>query len=296
MVKLKGVAVIVFVLVIAAFTLSASASDTRVFDNAGLLTDSEVSQLEAYISELKTATGRDFVFLTDTELAYDSDYDAAEKAAVAHADDYYDYGGFGDASNNRSGIIYYLDMTNRIPVIVTTGDMIDYINDARLASLFDTAYGCLGNEDYYGSAYQVFAEVKQYIDAGIVDGQYQYDAGEDGIDLDGYYDDSGIIQPWYMRQLTLTDAAIAVGVGLLVALIFYFGVRAKYNLKGKVYRYDLGINSECELTASSDDFLRETVTRTPRATSSGSGGGRGSGTHTGSSGTSHGGGGGGHRF
>jgi uncharacterized protein len=285
MVKLKGITAIALALIIAVFTFSVSASDTRVFDNAGLLTGDEVSQLESYISELRGATGRDFVFLADTELAYDSDYDTAEATAVAHADDYYDYGGFGSDLNSRSGIIYYLDMTNRIPVIITTGDMIDIINDSRLSALFDTVYEYLGNEDYFNSAYQAFAQTKQYIDQGIVEGQYRYDSS------------TGEITSGYYRELTLTEAAIAVGAGLLVALIFYFGVKAKYSLKGRVYRYDLGINSECELTASSDDFLRETVTRTPRATSSGSGGGgRGSGTHTGSSGTSHGGGGGGHRF
>ena len=74
------------------------------------------------------------------ELEYRDNYEAAERAAIAHADDFYDHGGFGDASNDFSGMIFYLDMVNCILIITTTGEMIDIISDARLADLFDIVY------------------------------------------------------------------------------------------------------------------------------------------------------------
>lgn len=294
MVRRAKAILLTFIAVVAALSLYAGAAteDARVYDKAGMLTSDEVSQLESYISELRSETGYDFVFLTDTDVAYNSDYNEANRADIAHADDFYDYGGFGDSSNGNSGIIFYLDMANRNPVIETTGEMIDIINDARLSDLFDTVYSYLGNEDYYGAAYSMFAQTKQYIDEGVVNGQYRYDAGSDGVDQSDNY--NGIIQPTYLRELTGTDILVALGVGLAVALIYYGTVTSRYSFKGRAYHYDLGVNTECELTAASDDFIRETVTRTRRANSSGSG--SGSGTHTGSSGTSHGGGGGGHRF
>ena len=92
--------------------------------------------------------------------------------------------------------------------------------------------------------------------------------------------------------------ALLVGLGL--GGIYYAVVKHGYSLKGSTYRFDLSTGSKCKITETSDVFLRETVTRTPRAQQSnyggGGGGGHGSGTHMGSSSTSHGGGGGGHRF
>ena len=278
---------LVTVLTIIFFSFAVTAADTRVFDDAGLMNADEVGALENYILELRTKTGRDFVFLTDKSLPYNDDYDTAEKAAVAHAEDFYDYGKFGDESNNFSGIIYYLDMSNRIPVIITTGDMIDIIDDARLKSLFNVAYDKLGNEDYYGSAQKVFAQAKRYIDEGVREGQYRYD------------EKTGEVLTPTRKILTLPEIAVSLGIGVIIALSYFMVVKSRYSLKGSTYRYNLGANAECVLTSSSDTFLREKVTRTPRANNvsgSGGGGGRGSGTHTGSSGTSHGGGGGGRRF
>jgi uncharacterized protein len=296
MVKRPAAVIFAIVLVlIAALPVAAAADGTRVFDYAGLLSSDEVERLDAYIAELRAKTGCDFVFLTDTVLAYEEDYDRAERAAIAYADDFYDYGGFGDETNDWSGMIFFLDMTNRIPIITTTGKMIDIINDSRLADLFDTVYNHLADEDYFGAAYNMFAQAKTYIDKGVVPGQYQYDAGPNGVDVEDYYD--GIIQPAYMRALTVTDILIAGGVGFVITLIFYASVVSRYSLKGSQYRYDLMTNTEVKLTKSADTFLYQTVTRTPRATSSSGGrGGSGSGTHIGSSGRSHGGGGGGRRF
>lgn len=300
MVKRSGAVIFAIVLVILSalsLTTIAAAKETRVFDYADLLSADEEAKLDAYIAQLRDDTGYDFVFLADTELEYVEDYDTAERAAIAHADDFYDYGGFGDESNGWSGMIFYLDMTNRIPIITTTGRMIDIINDARLASLFDTVYNYLYDGEYFGAAYNMFAQAKTYIDKGTVPGQHRYDAGPGGVDVKDYYD--GIIQPSYMRALTGIDILIAGGAGLAAALIYYASVSGRYSLKGSLYRYDLFANTEVELTESSDTFLYQTVTRTPRATSHGTGGrggGRGSGTHIGSSGRSHGGGGGGRRF
>jgi len=272
-----------------------AAADGRVFDYAGVMSADEAAMLDGYLAELRSATGYDFVFLSDTDLAYNDNYDAAERAAIAHADDFYDYGGYGDASNNWSGMIFYLDMSNRIPVITTTGEMIDIINDSRLADLFDIVYNYLYDSDYYGAAYNMFAQAKKFIDAGVVPGQYRYDAGPGGVDVKL---DRGLILPRYMREITLVDILIAAGAGFVVALIFYASVGSKYNLKGSTYSYDLLNNTKVEITESSDIFIRETVTRVPRNTDSGGhgGGGRGSGTHISSSGRSHGGGGGGRRF
>ncbi len=276
----------------------ASAKEPRVYDYADVLDSEEEEKLEEYLAKLSEETGYDFVFLADTELPYIEDYDAAERAAIAHADDFYDYGGFGDPAKDYSGMIFYLDMSNRIPVITTTGKLIDIITDARLAELFDIVYTYLHKEDFYGAAANMFAQAKKFVDAGMPRGQYRYDAGPGGVDV---RIERGLILPAYMRDIKAIDVILAVGVGLAAALGYYGTVKSRYSLKGSTYRYDLLANTEVEITESQDIFLRESVTRTPRnppPSHHGGGGGsiRSSGTHIGSSGRVHGGGGGGRRF
>lgn len=299
MVKRSPAVLIALLLALAAlFCVAAAGKDTRVFDEAGVMSAEEAVRLDEYLATLREQTGYDFVFLADTELEYNDDYDAAERAAIAHADDFYDYGGFGDEANDWSGMIFYLDMSNRIPIITTTGKLIDIITDARLAQLFDIVYNYLYDEDYYGAAYNMFAQAKRFIDAGVVPGQYRYDAGPGGVNVKIEH---GLIKPAYMRELNIYDVLLAGGVGLVIALIYYASVSSKYNLKGGTYKYDLLTNTKVEITEATDIFVRETVTRTPRnppPSQSGGGGGsiRASGTHVGSSGRTHGGGGGGRRF
>ena len=278
---------------VALLLVPAHGKSARVFDYAGVMSAGEAAELDEYLARLRAETGYDFVFLADTELEYRDNYEAAERAAIAHADDFYDHGGFGDASNDFSGMIFYLDMVNRIPIITTTGEMIDIISDARLANLFDIVYSYLYDADYYGAAYNMFARAKEYIDAGPVRGQYRYDAGPGGVDV---RIEHGLIKPAYMRDITAIDILVAAGAGFAVAVFYYVSVSSKYSLKGSTYKYDLLTNTKVEITEARDIFVRETVRRTPRDTTHHGGGGRGSGTHRSSSGRSHGGGGGGRRF
>lgn len=120
---------------------SASAEPWRVFDSAGLFDEQEEEALEDAISTFQRALNLDFVVLTtDDYLGADATYDVAAF--------FYGHGPYGFGMD-ASGLIYYIDMFNRVPAIVTTGDAISALPEEHLDSVFNIAYPMLASGDYY---------------------------------------------------------------------------------------------------------------------------------------------------
>ncbi len=243
----------------------------RVFDNAKLMSQSEVDKLEGTIKLLKNQYNMDFVVLTSNDVPSGKSQD--------FADGFYDDNGFG-MGDDFSGILLLVDMNNREITVSTSGQMIRYITDARLGTLLDTVAPYLTGGEYGQGAFLALAQLSVYLGNGIPNGQYNQD--EEGI-IDRY------VKP---RAVTLGEAAIALLVGLLSGIILFFTVRHTYAMKGSAYKYDLNKNTTVTVTGATDVYLRTQVTRTPKASSSGGGGmgGMRSSTHRSSSGRIHGGG------
>ena len=243
----------------------------RVFDNAKLMGESEITKLENTISKLRKQYNMDIVVLTSN--------DAKTDRSKEFADDFYENNGFG-AGGDSSGFLFFIDMHNRVPTISTEGMMIRYVTDVRLNALLDTAYAYLSSAKYGDAAYMTLAQLSLYLQNGIPANQYNQD--EEG-NIDRY------VKP---RDLTVGEAAIALAAGFAGAVILFFAVRHKYAMKGSAYRYDLGKNTAVNITGATDVYLRTQVIRVPRASSNSSGGGFGgrSSTHRSSSGRIHGGG------
>ena len=68
----------------------------RVFDQAGLFSETEIIQLEEKIAQCRKSTKMDVVIV--------SAYADGERSAEEYADDYYDYGGFG-VGKKASGVL-----------------------------------------------------------------------------------------------------------------------------------------------------------------------------------------------
>ena len=146
----------------------------RVFDDAGLFTDAEIVMLEAEIATARSTMKMDFVVLTSEEAEYSASDTQAEKIGMAFADDFYDYNGFGVGAD-YSGIIYFIDMSNRMPIITTCGTMINIITDERLEAMLDHSWNHLSEGDFSGSVLSVLQDTLSYVKAGVPEGQYQYD-------------------------------------------------------------------------------------------------------------------------
>ena len=263
-------------LVLSCLWASAALADgDRVFDRAELFTASEVQELEQEIQAFQEETGMDFVIVTSNE--------SHKGSAQQIADAFYEQGGFG-LDEEKSGILYYIDMDDRYHYLSTTGAMIDYMTDARIENAIDEVTRYLSAGAYAQGASQMISIVRQYVRAGIPEGQYRYDVVT-GQRLTARH-----------KALTKNEIILALVIGFAVCLIYVACVRSRYSLKGSTYHYSYLLIGAMKLTDQEDTYLRTTTTRVrkpdPPENTGSHGGGGGSGVHTSSSGTSHGGGGG----
>ena len=100
----------------------------RVFDQAGLFSETEIIQLEEKIAQCRKSTKMDVVIV--------SAYADGERSAEEYADDYYDDNGYGYGEND-SGILFLVAMDDREWNISTSGDAITAFTDAGLAYMED---------------------------------------------------------------------------------------------------------------------------------------------------------------
>ncbi len=260
----------------------------RVFDQAGLFSETEIIQLEEKIAQCRKSTKMDVVIV--------SAYADGERSAEEYADDYYDYGGFG-AGKKASGVLllYYMDGPGQPGgecYISTAGTMINMLTDERIESILDDVYGDLGNRDFAGAAEHFLEDVKAYVKEGVESGQYTYDR------------DTGEIVRYH--SIRLYEVAIAMVIAGILAGSVCLDIKKRYAMKQssrevsnslQAYRADCAFH----FSVAGDKMVNKYVRSVPipRNTSSGSGGRGHSGSssagrstiHTSSSGSSHGGGG-----
>ena len=260
----------------------------RVFDQAGLFSETEIIQLEEKIAQCRKSTKMDVVIV--------SAYADGERSAEEYADDYYDYGGFG-VGKKASGVLllYYMDGPGQPGgecYISTAGTMINMLTDERIESILDDVYGDLGNRDFAGATEHFLEDVKVYVKEGVESGQYTYDR------------DTGEIVRYH--SIRLYEVAIAVVIAGILAGSVCLDIKKRYAMKQssrevsnslQAYRADCAFH----FSVAGDKMVNKYVRSVPipRNTSSGSGGRGHSGSssagrstiHTSSSGSSHGGGG-----
>lgn len=147
----KIAAVIIFCLVICT---SAVAESWRVFDNAGIFSQSEIEELENEISVFQRKTNVDFVVLTT-----DDYLGSGNQQTIADA--FFDSGNFG-FGRLASGLIYYIDMNQRYLYVSTAGEMItvfeDYINDS-----IEACTDFMANEDYKDAVLEMIDWAKKAV-------------------------------------------------------------------------------------------------------------------------------------
>ena len=260
----------------------------RVFDQAGLFSETEIIQLEEKIAQCRKSTKMDVVIV--------SAYADGERSAEEYADDYYDYGGFG-VGKKASGVLllYYMDGPGQPGgecYISTTGTMINMLTDERIESILDDVYGDLGNRDFAGAAEHFLEDVKAYVKEGVESGQYTYDR------------DTGEIVRYH--SIRLYEVAIAMVIAGISAGSVCLDIKKRYAMKQssrevsnslQAYRADCAFHFSVAGEKMVNKYVRSVPI--PRNTSSGSGGRGHSGSssagrstiHTSSSGSSHGGGG-----
>ena len=224
----------------------AAAPKPRIVDDAGVLTQSEVRELEKLLDEISLRQGVDVVVVTTDSIGGLSPESAAGSI----------YTSYGYRSD---GMILLIDMGQQEMAIRPHGDAVamftvagqDYIADRVQEELHD------GN---YADACQLFATL---CDDFIT----QARTGEP-------YDDHNLPKEPYP---VLIWVGISLVVGLVVALIVTAIMRSKLkSVRFKNQAMDYVRPGSMQVTESRDIFLYRNVTRRPRPKSSSSGGGRSS--------------------
>ncbi len=245
-----------------------SADGRNVYDDAGLLTQSEQKAVEEQILALKEASGWNIFAVTTS--------DTGGKSTMAFADDFFDE----HSPEQEDGVAVVIDMDNRQIYISTCGIAIRYLTDERIERILDDAYEEITDGEYKACLTVMLDGVERYYEDGIPNGQYNYDT------------ETGKVSRY--RSITFVEFLIALALGILCSVIVWLSVVGKYRLKSPTFHYDFRGNGHLDLRVREDRFINQTLThrRIPRETSGGghSSAGRSS-THTSSSGRSHGGGG-----
>lgn len=250
---------------------AAAAGDLpRLVDMAGLLSDSEESDLSDMLDEISERQQVDIVVIT---------VDSMEgKTAVVYADDYYDYNGYG-FGDERDGILLLISMGERDWYISTRGYGITAITDAGREYISERFVSDLSAGNY-ATAFTNFAKL---CDDFIT----QARTGE-AYDVDNLPE--GSFEPvWGL----LTALGIAFIISLIVTGFMRWDLQSVYS-RSEADNYIK--QGSMQLTKKNDLFLYRHVDRRKKAeynTSNSSGGSSGgSRTHISSSGATHGGGGG----
>lgn len=269
------------------FSSYGAQEEQRVFDEAGLFTTEEIEALETQIQSVGDKMKMDVAVLTIE--------DAMGKSSEAYADDFYDEQDLGRGSSD-SGALFLIDMDNGLTHVSTYGEMKRYLTDDRIESVLDDSIGYASDGDFAACASSALSSISQYVEAGIVEGQYNYDR------------DTGKVSRYKKRSISLTEAIFALSISGFTAAFACRSVVSNYKMKAEqkqALNFHLAYRgaSAFAFTSSNDLFLNKTVTqrRIPRSTSTGTKGSGGLGgaggsagrttVHRSSSGRSHGGGG-----
>lgn len=262
------------VLSMSAFSLRpayAAAEDSKVVDDADLLSYDEEQEIQSMLDEFAEESGWTlFAVTTD---------DANGMTSEEYADDFVDQNAL-----EENGVCFLIDMDNREIYMSTTGSAIRILTDHRIDSIMDDSYEYAGDGEYAKCFETMIRETEDSFHEGIESGQYNYDR------------DTGEISK-APNRLTVWDmlisliAAAAAG-GAVIAVI-----AGKYRLKFGGWQYDFKSNSRLDLTNKTDRLVN--TFRTAHHIQRDSGGGSGSSgphstTHHSSGGGTHGG--GGHKF
>jgi len=148
----KIVAAVLFFLIVFS---SAVAEPWRVFDNAGIFSESEIEELENEISAFQRETNVDFVVLTT-----DDYLGSGNQQVIANA--FFDSGNFG-FGRLASGLIYYIDMNQCWHCVSTLGEMKTVFEDYVSPSL-DACADFMMSKDYKGSVLEMIDWAKKAVE------------------------------------------------------------------------------------------------------------------------------------
>lgn len=266
-----------FLLLSVGITAFADTENSRVVDNADLLTETEEESLTAYIDSIVEKQSFDIVVLTVNTLD--------GKTPMDYADDYYDYNGYG-IGDNRDGCLLLISMEDRDWWISTRGFGITALTDFGIQYLGNELVSYISDGYYYNGFSAFVSSVDDFVSEAKLGMAYDVDRTAGLKDI--YMPDTSSSSS---KQSIGKSVAVSLIVALVIALIITGSVKKSYKpVKFNRSAANYLVSGSLNVTGSYDNFLYSSVSQRRIERDSSSGGG--SSTHSSSSGASHGGGGG----
>ncbi|WP_128655478.1 TPM domain-containing protein [Paenibacillus sp. 598K] len=220
-------------------TSSLAADKQRIFDEAGLLSDSARAELETLAASYSETHQTDFIlYTTDREHSVD---------AKRLTQDFYDERGPGYNKSFGNAAIMTVDMYTRDVYIAGFYHAKEYLDDARIQKVLDYVAPQLTNGDY-AEAFRQFLERSDY-----------YMSFEPGFNPDNI-----LFKTWFQVAVSLALGALVVGV-----MAYRSGGRVTIN------RQTYEDSASSGVLAHRDTYLRTTTTKTKIPKNNGGGGGGG---------------------
>lgn len=264
-----------FILAVFVMTITVCAETPLLVDNAGLLSSSEASNLEAILNDYSTRYNLDIAVLT----SYGTEYGMSTQ-------DYCEYffeNNYGVGAE-LDGVILYINMSEREWQIATSGKAITALTDYGLEYIENQMIDNL-SDGYYYDAFKNFADSCADL-LSIAENGEPYDV-QNGDD----YANEGFVSDTRQGYPFGTNLLISLAFGFIVALIVVSSMKSQLKSVGMQRGAANYVKrGSFNITQSKDIYLYRNVTRTarPKETSSTHSSG-GSTVHRSSSGHSFGG-------
>ena len=215
------------------------AADTkqRVFDDAGILSASEIEALEDLSSEYSEKNETDFVFLTTNG--------ADGKGIETYVEDFADSTGIGSGKHNGSAAIVGVDMVASKVALRSFDKAEKSLDPDRLDSIRDKITPALSAGNYYEAFQDFIITSDEYM-------KYRNGVNPNNI----------LFKWWFQVGASLTLGGIIVGI-----MAFNSGGRVTVNSQ----TYFEANNSR--ITSKRDVFVNQTVSKIKKPTNNNSGGG-----------------------
>jgi len=241
----------------------------KVYDFADLFNNTQESELFDKLTNFRKQTNLDIVIVT---IDYNNKHNSAK-----YSDDFYDYNEFG-IGDDRSGLLFLIDMDIRNIYVTTTGKAINIYTDQRINNILDNVFSYFGNQEYY-------VGTNKFVDLAL-------NYAKINVDDDSKYvinSDSELVK----------DRSGLVNVFFVSVIITIIAIVIMANLNNNVAKANSSksfLNKDTLVVKKINEvFLGSTVSKVRIDNGSSSSGhrssGRSSSTHRSSSGRSHGGGG-----
>lgn len=215
------------------------AADTkqRVFDDAGILSASEVEALEILSSEYSEKNETDFVILTTNG--------AEDKGLETYMGDFADSTGIGYGKHNGSAALVGIDMINRDVTLRGFDKAEEYLDDERMDLLRDKITPALSAGNYYEAFRDFIITSDKYM-------EYRPGVNPESI----------LFKWWFQVGASLALGGIIVGI-----MAFNSGGRVTVNSQTYFEAKNSRINNKRDL------FVNQTVSKIKKPTNNNSGGG-----------------------